>query len=388
MIQRDYSAKIKELATKFPVVTVTGPRQSGKSTLVQSLFKAKPYVSLEDPDERLFASTDPRGFLSNYPKGAILDEVQHVPQLFSYIQGIVDKAKKPGMFILSGSQNFLLMEKITQTLAGRTAICQLLPLSKAELQKAKLIGTSDQLIYTGGYPRIYDRHIAPADFYSGYVRTYLERDVRQLKNISDHSHFTKFIKLCAARLGSILNLQSLANDCGISVNTAKAWLSVLQTGYIIYLLPPYHNNFNKRLMKSPKLYFYDTGLACYLLGIQNEEQVATHFLRGGLFENLVVTDIMKQFLNKGKEAPLYFWKDKTHKEIDLIVEKGNRKFTAIEIKSGETRTDDYFKNFDYWNKLSGNTPAGNTVLYAGSRKVLSSKGSFVPFMNWEKELKL
>ncbi len=388
MISRDYSDKILELSTKFPVITVTGPRQSGKSTLVQSLFSEKSYISLEDPDERAFASTDPRGFLSSYPKGAILDEVQHVPALFSYIQGIVDKANKPGMFILSGSQNFLLMEKITQTLAGRTAICQLLPLSKTELQKAKLLGTSDQLIYTGGYPRIYDQQIAPADFYSGYVRTYLERDVRQVKNISDHSHFTKFIKLCAARLGSVLNLQSLANDCGISVNTAKSWLSVLQTGYIIYLLPPYHNNFNKRLMKSPKLYFYDTGLACYLLGIHNVEQVATHFLRGGLFENLIVTDIMKHFLNKGKEAPLYFWKDKTHKEIDLIVEKGNRKFSAIEIKSGETRTDDFFKNFDYWNSITGNTNADNTVVYAGLRKVTSSKGSYVPFMNWEKELKL
>ncbi|MDZ4756905.1 MAG: ATP-binding protein [Bacteroidota bacterium] len=388
MINRKISNKIKQLATKFPVITVTGPRQSGKSTLVKKLFSKLPYATLEDPDVRLLATNDPRGFLNNYPKGAILDEVQHVPQLFSYIQGIVDEKNKAGMFVLSGSQNFLLMENITQSLAGRTAICQLLPLSKSELQKAK-IPTKDinELIYTGFYPRIYDKQIDPHDFYSGYVRTYLERDVRQIKNITDHSLFVKFLKMCAARVGSVLNLHSLANDCGISPNTAKAWLSILETGFIIHLLQPYHNNFSKRLMKSPKIYFYDTGLVCYLLGLDKADQVATHFLRGGLFENLVIADALKHYYNIGKQSPLYYWKDKTHKEIDIIIDKGNRKAIPIEIKSGETRTNDYFANFAYWNKVSDVKIPTNSVIYAGAKKVTTSAGTFVPFATYESLLK-
>lgn len=388
MIDRSITNKIKQLAAKFPVITVTGPRQSGKSTLVKKIFSKLPYTTLEDPDVRLFASTDPRGFLSNYPKGAVLDEVQHVPELFSYIQGIVDDKNKAGMFVLSGSQNFLLMEKVTQSLAGRTAICQLLPLSKSEMQKAKIpCKDINQLIYSGFYPRIYDKHIEPQDFYSSYVRTYLERDVRQIKNITDHSLFMKFLKMCAARVGSVLNLHSLGNDCGISANTAKAWLSVLETGFIVHLLQPYHHNFNKRMMKSPKIYFYDTGLVCYLLGLDKADQVASHFLRGGLFENLVIADALKYYYNKGKQSPLYYWKDKTHKEIDLIIDQGNRNAIPIEIKSGETRTNDYFKNFDYWNKISDVKKPVNTTIYAGIKKVETSAGTYVPFDKYEFLLK-
>ncbi len=388
MIERNISAKVKSLARKFPVVTITGPRQSGKSTLIKNLFPKKPYISLEDPDMRRLAIEDPRGFLNNYPNGAILDEVQNIPSLFSYIQGIVDHKNKSGMYILSGSQNFLLMEKITQTLAGRTAICQLLPLSKSELEQSG-IKTSDinTLIYKGFYPRLYDKRISPTDFYSSYLKTYIERDVRQIRNITDHSLFLKFLKMCAARIGSVLNIHSLANDCGVSLNTAKSWLSVLETGYIINLLQPYHNNFNKRLMKSPKLYFYDTGLVCHLLGISNSKDIAHHYLRGGLFENLVIADTLKFYHNQAKQPPIYYWKDKTQKEIDLIIDKGNDKLLAIEIKAGETMTKDYFANFSYWNKITLSKPEKNMVVYAGEKQFQTESGLYVPFNVYENIIK-
>jgi predicted AAA+ superfamily ATPase len=282
MIERTLAAKMISLAQKFQVITLTGPRQSGKTTLVKAVFSTLPYISLEEPDIRQFALTDPRGFLSNYPTGVILDEIQNTPELFSYIQGIVDDNRQV-QFILTGSSNFLLMEKISQTLAGRTAVLHLLPFSFQELEP--LAEQYESLIFKGQYPRIYDRDIAPTDFYPSYIQTYVERDVRLMKNIGDINTFIQFTSLCAGRIGQLLNYTSLASDAGISPNTAKSWLSILESSYIVYRLQPYHRNFNKRLVKSPKLYFYDTGVACSLLGIHEEDQVRLHYLKGSLFEN-------------------------------------------------------------------------------------------------------
>lgn len=381
MIQREISSKALSLAKKFPIIVVIGPRQSGKSTLVKHLFAQKPYVSLEDPDIRLLVETDPRGFLSNYPDGAILDEVQRTPKLFSYLQGIVDAKNQEGMFILSGSQNFLLLESITQSLAGRVAILKLLPFSTKELLPTEFKNLSiNELIFNGFYPRLFDKKIEPSDYYPNYIQTYLERDVKTLKNINDLNVFTRFLKLCAARIGTVLNYSSLANDCGISVNTVKSWISILEASYVLYLLPPYYQNLGKRVIKSPKMYFYDTGLACALLNIQSAQQVESHYLRGGLFENLVLIEILKHYYNQGKNAPCSFWQDQIGREIDLIIENTEGGITAIEIKSGMTISSDYFKNLKYWEK--SNTESVNAksyVVYAGSLSLQTQDGLLVPF---------
>mgnify|MGYP003287466557 FL=1 len=282
MIERILKSKLIEMANKYPIVTLTGPRQSGKSTLLRNSFQDYEYVSLEDPDMRLFATDDPRGFLSTYPDKTIIDEVQRVPSLFSYIQTHTDKENKEGMYMLAGSHNFLLMESVNQSLAGRTAVLKLLPFSHYEMEKGEILPSNvNEEIFKGAYPRIYDKAINPDDYYPFYIQTYVERDVRLLRNIGDLSKFIKFLKLCAGRIGQLLNLSSLANECGISVTAATNWLSILEASYICYLLKPDYNNYAKRLVKTPKLYFYDTGLACSLLDIQNTEQITTHFLRGG-----------------------------------------------------------------------------------------------------------
>lgn len=343
MIERVLKTKLLDMISKYPIVTLTGPRQSGKSTLLKTSFPTYQYVSLEDPDMRLFATEDPRGFLATYPDKTIIDEVQRVPELFSYIQTHVDKENKEGMYLLAGSHNFLLMESINQSLAGRTAILNLLPFSHHEMQTGNILpATIDEEIYKGAYPRLYDKNITPTDYYPYYIQTYVERDVRLMKNIGDLSKFIRFIKLCAGRIGQLLNLSGLANECGISVSTATAWMSLLEASYIAYLLKPDHNNYAKRLVKSPKLYFYDTGLACSLLDIKSAEQVSTHFLRGGLFENLVVNEFIKDSLNKGEEPNLTFWRDSTGNEIDLLQTIAGKQ-NAYEIKSGATYTSDYFK---------------------------------------------
>ncbi len=372
---RILAEKAIALSQKFPIIAITGPRQSGKSTLVKNIFSEKPYVSLEDPDIRLLAETDPRGFLSNYPNGAILDEIQRVPSLFSYLQTIVDAKQQTGLFILSGSQNFLLMQNISQSLAGRVALLKLLPFSHEELQPSEL--RIDDLIFQGFYPRLYDKSIAPADYYPNYIQTYLERDVRSLKNINDLSQFNRFMKLCAARIGTVLNYTSLANDCGVSVNTIKSWISVLEVSYVVYLLPPYYQNFNKRVIKSPKIYFYDTGLAAALLNIQSTEQVTTHYLRGGLFENLVISEVLKFFYNQGQVAPCYFWQDQTGKEVDLIVELPTIT-KAFEIKSSMTLSMEFFKNLADWKKLV--SPPLHTeinVIFAGVQPFNTQTGHFI-----------
>ncbi len=364
MIPRDLEKKLKSLASKFPVVALTGPRQSGKTTLSQATFPRYRYISLEDLDIREFALNDPRGFLNTYHNGhgLIIDEVQYALNLLSYIQTQVDATQTPGSYILTGSQNFLVSEKLSQTLAGRVGILTLLPLSIHELKKKHLLPDSyAEFLFLGCYPRIYAQKIAPTDWYPNYLRTYVERDVRQIKNIPDLMQFQSFLKLCAGRVGQLINFSDLGRDAGISYNTAKGWLSILQESYIIYLLPPYHKNFNKRIIKSPKLYFCDTGIACSLLGIESQSQLSTHYMRGHLFENGMVVELLKNRFNLGLPSNCSFWRDKTGHEIDCILEEGDS-ITAIEIKSSQTLSSEAFDSLSYWNKL---TPSHNFVIYGG-----------------------
>jgi predicted AAA+ superfamily ATPase len=379
MIKRTAETKLKSLANFFPAVGVIGPRQSGKTTLVKKLFPQKPYVLLEDPDTRQSAIKDPRDFLSRFPDGAVLDEVQRAPELFSYLQGILDEKDKPGFFILTGSQNFLLMESITQSLAGRVALLSLLPLSLEELQDSGISFPSfEDYLIRGFYPRIYDKKVLPKDLYANYVRTYLERDVRLLKNIHDLTAFHTFLKLCAHRTGQLLNLSSLAMDCGITHNTAKAWLSLLETSYIVFFLRPHHKNFNKRLVKMPKMYFYDMGLAAYLAGIEDRQHLLHHPLRGAMFESFVVSDLLKARFNKGGEPDLYFWRDKNGHEIDCLVERSGGP-VLIEIKSGRTVTEDFFNNLRYYQKLSGTGSADSYVIYGGDQEQKRSCAQVIPW---------
>jgi predicted AAA+ superfamily ATPase len=373
MIERTITPKILALAQKFQVITLTGPRQSGKTTLVKAAFPALPYVSLEEPDIRQIALTDPRGFLSNYSAGAILDEVQNTPDLFSYIQKIVDENRQV-QFILTGSSNFLRMEKISQTLAGRTAILHLLPFSFEELEPAA--EQYESVIFKGQYPRIYDRAIAPTDFYPAYIQTYIEKDVRLVKNIGDINAFIQFTQLCAGRVGQLLNYTGLANDAGISPNTAKAWLSILESSYILYRLQPFHRNFNKRLVKSSKLYFYDTGIACSLLGIHDENQVNLHYMKGALFENLIINEFIKRNFNRGEVRPPYFWQDSRGKEIDCLLVDGE-KVVPVEIKSGKTISNSYFDNLEYWRQLAAVPEGQGYVVYGGDQSMQTSAGAFV-----------
>ncbi len=380
MIERTLTTKMISLAQKFQVITLTGPRQSGKTTLVRAAFSSLPYVSLEEPDIRQIALTDPRGFLSNYPAGAVLDEIQNAPELFSYIQRIVDENRQV-QFILTGSSNFLLMEKISQTLAGRTAVLHLLPFSFDELEP--LAEQYESLIFKGQYPRIYDRDIAPTDFYPSYIQTYVERDVRLMKNIGDINAFIQFTRLCAGRIGQLLNYASLASDAGISPNTAKSWLSVLESSYILYRLQPYHRNFNKRLVKSPKLYFYDTGVACSLLGIREDDQVQLHYMKGSLFENLIINEFIKRNFNRGENRQPYFWQDNHGKEIDCLLVDGER-VTPIEVKSGKTMSTSYFDNLKYWRSLADLPDDRGYVVYGGDQSMQTSAGALISWRNLDR----
>lgn len=381
MIPRSMKRKLEELARKYPVITLTGPRQSGKSTLLRHTFPHYEYVSLEDPDMRLFAEDDPRGFLTTYPHQTIIDEVQRVPTLFSYIQTHVDTLDEVGMYMLAGSHNFLLMERITQSLAGRAAVLRLLPFSHQEMLDAKILPQGvDEEIFTGAYPRLYDRSISPADFYPFYIQTYVERDVRQVKNVGDLSKFTLLLKLCAGRVGQLLNLSSLANECGVAVSTVSAWISILEASYICYLLKPDHNNYTRRLIKAPKLYFYDTGLACSLLEISSAEQLRTHYLRGGLFENLVINEFIKEGYNRGEEPILSFWRDSIGNEVDLLMNRQGIQY-AYEIKSGATYSPDYFKGIRKWAELSNTPPEYCFAIYTGTRELHTSFGKVIPWKN-------
>lgn len=380
MIERTLASKVTSLAQKFQVITLTGPRQSGKTTLVKATFPDLPCVSLEEPDIRQIALTDPRGFLSNYPNGVILDEIQNTPELFSYIQRIVDENRQI-QFILTGSSNFLLMEKISQTLAGRTAVLHLLPFSLRELEP--LADSYENLIFKGQYPRIYDRTIPPPDFYPSYIQTYVDRDVRMIKNIGDVNAFIQFTQLCAGRIGQPLNNASLANDAGISPNTAKSWLSILESSYILYRLQPYHRNFNKRLVKSPKLYFYDTGVACSLLGIREQEQVNLHYMKGSLFENLILNEFIKRSFNRGENRQPYYWQDNHGKEIDCLLVNGER-VTAVEIKSGKTISTSYFENLNYWRSLADLPENQEYVVYGGDQSMQTGAGTLISWKNLDR----
>lgn len=364
MIDRTIEPVFKNLVTKYPVVTITGPRQSGKTTLCRKVFPQLPYENLEIPDVRQYAVDDPRGFLNRYSKGVILDEIQRAPNLLSYIQGIVDERHHTGQFILTGSQQFEVLNRISQSLAGRTALLKLLPFSLAEIHVENTPLSVDRLILSGFYPRIHDQHLNPTQALGDYLATYVERDVRQLAAIKDLSLFEKFVKLCAGRVGQILNLQSLANDVGISHTTARSWISILEAGFIVFLLPPWFRNISKRLIKSPKLYFCDVGLASYLLGLENERHVSRDPLRGHLFENIAVIEAIKYRFNRGLRSNLSFYRDSGGNEVDLIMEMGPDIF-PVEIKAAETVTPSSFKGLKKFAGLMPELPWGSGLLYGG-----------------------
>lgn len=386
-IPRDIGIKLETLAKKFPVVALLGPRQSGKTTLIKKLFPNHLFVSLEDLDRRRFAEEDPRGFLATFclENQIFIDEVQRVPALFSYIQTQVDEHPIPGSFILSGSHNFLLNQHISQTLAGRVALLTLLPLTYHELEKGQKEDLKlDEVLFQGLYPRVCAEKIAPTDWYPNYIRTFIERDVRLVTNVGDLNTFHKFLKLCAGRSGQLLNLTSLGNECGITHNTVKAWISILEASYVLFLLCPYHRNYNKRLVKMPKLYFYDTGVACSLLNIETAQQVATHYAKGALFESFIISELMKKRLNLGLLPNASFWRDNHDHEIDCILESGD-KITAIEIKSSQTPSSSFFDEFNYWNQLTGTLPESNFVIYGGNEIQKRQKGTF---LGWNQLIKI
>ncbi|OGT33011.1 MAG: AAA family ATPase [Gammaproteobacteria bacterium RIFCSPHIGHO2_02_FULL_39_13] len=350
IINRILSIKFLEMMKKYPIVTVVGPRQSGKTTLVKTHCKDYGYINLEDPETRTMAAQDPHALLNRYPDGLIIDEVQQVPSLLSYLQVIVDEKKQDGLYVLTGSHQPALHQALSQSLAGRTAILKLLPLSILELEKEKISLTTNEAMLNGFYPRIYEKQLNPAEIYRDYIQTYLERDIRQLINVKDLMTFQRFIKLCAARTGTILNMHGLGNDVGVDSHTVKHWLSVLQATYLIELVPAYFENIGKRLIKSPKLYFTDVGLVSYLLGIETLSQIDRDPLRGQLFETMVAIELMKARFNQGRDPRLYFYRDSQQYEIDLIYQMGSE-LIPIEIKSAQTFSPDFIKNIEYFCKL-------------------------------------
>lgn len=399
MISRHIEAKLIQFADSYRVVSITGPRQSGKTTLARQVFKDARYVSLENPQEQEFALTDPRGFLAQFTDRVILDEVQRAPKLFSYIQGIVDQSKINGQFILTGSQNFLLMEKVSQSLAGRCAVLHLLPFSQGELTgipvmdidslgktlplpvKTPLKETLFERMFAGFYPPIYDQKHPPQEWLANYYRTYVERDVRQVLNLGDSETFARFVRLCAGRCGQLLNMSSLAADTGASVPTIKRWLSLLQMSFLIYLLPPYHSNFNKRIVKSPKLYFYDTGLLCYLLRIRSSDELAIHSARGAVFETFVISELFKNYCNQGREPDVYFWRDSVGHEVDIVIDMGRTQI-PIEIKSGQTIVVESFAGLDYWRSLPGQGDCRPMLIYGGAESYFRQHAAVIAWSDW------
>jgi uncharacterized protein len=365
MITRDIASHIKLLAGQYPVLTVTGPRQSGKTTLCRSEFPGHTYVSLEDPDTRRFAQEDPRGFLSQFKQGVILDEIQRAPELPSYLQAIVDTPlMRNGQFVLTGSHQFELMKQVSQSLAGRTAIARLLPLSLSEAARHSPLPELAELLLRGFYPRIWAQALNPSQALSDYFATYISRDLREIALVHDLARFEKFVRLCAGRVGQLLNLSSLANDAGITHTTARAWIDLLQTSYVLFLLPPWFTNTSKRLIKSPKMYFYDVGLASWLLNLRSAEHVTRDPALGHLFENMLVLDALKQRFNAGESGELYFYRDATGNEVDLLIPNG-RQFDAIEMKAGATVGTDYFRGLAALDKAFPQVMVSGTVVYGG-----------------------
>ena len=366
MVSRKIEKLLKHYGTQFRSLAVVGPRQSGKTTLVRNVFSKKPYVSIENPDERGLAENDPRAFLGRFPNGAIIDEAQRAPELFSYLQQILDETKKTGLFILTGSNNFLLQQSISQSLAGRIGYIDLLPLTVSEIELfGKKYANANELILKGSYPEVYDKKRDPKIWYPSYIRTYVERDVKQLRNIENTVLFTRFLQLCAGRTGQMLSVSALSNECGIDIKTVNSWLGILQSSYIIFLLPPHHKNYNKRVVKSPKLYFNDTGLACSLLGIHTIKELENSHFKGALFENYVIVELQKAIYNSGSTAKLYYWRDNKGTELDVLIDYG-KKIVPVEIKSSSTFNDSFINGIHYWNKLSGNK--GGILFYNGKQE--------------------
>lgn len=367
MYKRLIQKELRKAAKAYPVVTITGPRQAGKTTLVRATFPKKAYVNLESPDVRMLAESDPKGFLARYPKGAILDEIQRVPALLSYIQVEVDAVKQAGRFILTGNHQLALHEAVSQSLAGRTAILNLLPMTISELAKADFHLSLDEYLFRGFLPRIYVDKLNPTQAYRNYLQTYVERDVRRMLNVKDLKLFQNFLKLCAGRIGTPLNKMSLGNDLGLSGKTIDQWLSILEASFIIFQLPPYFENFGKRIIKASKFYFTDVGLATYLLGIEDRDQLSRDPLRGFLVENLVIMDLVKTRLNQGLEPQLYFYRDNHQNEIDVIFRKSNQ-LIPIEIKASQTYTPHFLNTLTYYQKLVGHRANQSFLIYAGDEE--------------------
>jgi predicted AAA+ superfamily ATPase len=380
MIPRQSAATLKRLARGFPVVAVTGPRQSGKTTLVRMVFPRKRYITMEDPDQAAFAAGDPRGFLDRLPDGAILDEAQRAPQLFSYLQGRVDEERRMGLFVLTGSQQFGLLSRITQSLAGRVGLLQLLPFSLAELTEAKKIPRSlDVVLFRGLYPALYDRRLAPPDWHANYLMTYVERDLRQVTEVRDLALFQRFLRLCAARSGQLLNQAGLADEVGVSNVTIRRWLTVLEASYLIFLLRPHHASLGKRLVKMPKLYFFDPGLAAWLLEIQDPGHLSIHPSRGALFETLVASELIKARFNRGEPANLFFWRDNTGNEVDFLLERGDR-LLPIEVKGSKTPSATLTRGLDRWANRAGKKTGGRPLLVYGGEESFTREG--VGYRGW------
>jgi hypothetical protein len=387
MIPRHLEPTLRKAARQYPVVSLTGPRQSGKTTLVREAFPRHEYASLEIPDQREFAQEDPKGFLGQFTGKVILDEVQRTPHLFSYIQGTVDERQQAGQFILTGSQNFLLAQHISQTLAGRCATLHLLPFSRPELAREPMMDLAAlgkalpkvngkpparslfETLFAGGYPRIFDKHLDAQDWLRNYYQAYVEKDVRDILNVGDLETFGRFLRLCAGRSGQLLNLSSLAGDAGISHTTARRWLSALEASFLVFLLRPHHRNFNKRLVKSPKLHFLDSGLLCYLLKIRSPDDLRIHAARGAVFESWAASEIVKNCVHRGQEPDVYFWRDSSAHEIDLVIERG-KDLVLVEAKSGETFASDFLDGIRYWRGLSGNKDRPAALVYGGETSYL------------------
>lgn len=383
MIRRDITDEVVAAAKNFPAIAILGPRQSGKTTLAQTIFVKHHYVSLEDLDMRLLANEDPRTFLNDRKNdfGIILDEIQHAPGLLSYIQTMIDAEKRKGYFIITGSQNLLVNQAVTQTLAGRISILTLLPLSINELKVAQLLPSEiEEAVFRGFYPLIYAENFDPVKLYANYIRSYVERDVRALKNIFDLPLFQKFLQLCAGRVGQVLNYSSLANDCGIDQKTAQAWIALLEATYVIFLLQPYYKNIGKRLAKSPKLYFIDTGIACNLLNIKSSFELSLHFAKGGLVESFIIADFYKQYCNLDQRPALYFWRDYEGNEVDCVIERALALY-PVEIKAGKTIAKDYFKQFSYWQETINGPIENNFVIYGGNQDASWSNAKVLSWQN-------
>lgn len=390
MIARDLAPRLTRAAQTWPSITLTGPRQSGKTTLCRALFPQHPYETLEAPDVRAFAVEDPRAFLSQFPQGAILDEVQRVPDLLSYLQGIIDADPAPGRWILTGSQNLSLLESVSQSLAGRTVVYNLLPLSRGEtIRFSRHPETLEESLFAGSYPRIFDGNLDPVDWLGSYVATYIERDVRTISNVDDFATFQRFVTLCAGRTAQLLNYSSLAGDCGISQPTAKSWLGILETSFLVFRLPAFHSNLRKRLVKMPKLHFYDTGLVCWLLGIRAAEQLRAHPLRGPIFETWVVSEIAKHHAHRGEASGLSFYRDRNGAETDLIVQRPSG-ITLVEAKSAKTASSSLFDGAKRVRRhlVRSSSRCSVVVIYGGEQRQRRGTDSLVPWrelheFDWE-----